>query len=208
MLRESGIARQTRRPILSLGANLMQTADGRCTLTDCTSQVAESGEIRTEMFLSSKTVETGIAVAMWITGTLGVSVISHAGSSDLRQGSPAMIRTDEVKKMQQVLQDRGHYRGKIDGIMGLHTRASIRGFQKAENLPVTGQMDLKTASKLGLEVQDSIDNRHPIGPQKNKPWGGTQSSRVVRPGRKELSKGVPGAANSESGREHTRDKSE
>ena len=51
-----------------------------------------------------------------------------------------------VKQMQQTLQDEGQYRGKIDGALGLRTRASIRGFQRAENLPVTGQLDIETAA--------------------------------------------------------------
>ena len=52
--------------------------------------------------------------------------------------------------MQETLRDKGHYRGKIDGVFGLRTRASIRGYQKAENLPVTGQLDTPTAGKLGV----------------------------------------------------------
>jgi len=57
---------------------------------------------------------------------------------------------NDVVKMQQTLQDKGHYRGKVDGVFGLRTRASIRGFQKAENLPVTGQLDTLTAGRLGV----------------------------------------------------------
>ena len=48
--------------------------------------------------------------------------------------------------MQQTLQDKGHYRGEVDGVFGLRTRASIRGFQKAENLTVTVQLDTQTAN--------------------------------------------------------------
>ena len=55
------------------------------------------------------------------------------------------------------LQDEGHYRGKIDGMFGLRTRASIRGFQKAEHLPVTGQLDVQTASKLGVRPESRGD---------------------------------------------------
>ena len=60
--------------------------------------------------------------------------------------------------MQQTLQDKGHYRGKADGVFGLRTRASIRAYQKAENLPVTGQLDNETAGKLGVtpEVREEI----------------------------------------------------
>jgi peptidoglycan hydrolase-like protein with peptidoglycan-binding domain len=58
------------------------------------------------------------------------------------------------RKMQQTLQGKGHFRGKVDGVFGLRTRASIRGFQKAENLPVTGQLDNQTAGKLGVRPED------------------------------------------------------
>jgi len=55
--------------------------------------------------------------------------------------------------MQQILQDEGRYRGRVDGVVGLRTRASIRGFQKAENLPITGELDLQTAGKLGVRPE-------------------------------------------------------
>ena len=38
----------------------------------------------------------------------------------------------------------------VDGVLGLRTRAGIRSYQKAENLPVTGQLDTRTAGKLGV----------------------------------------------------------
>jgi peptidoglycan hydrolase-like protein with peptidoglycan-binding domain len=38
-------------------------------------------------------------------------------------------------------------------VFGLRTRASIRAYQKAENLPVTGQLDTQTAAKLGVTAE-------------------------------------------------------
>lgn len=55
--------------------------------------------------------------------------------------------------MQQTLGGKGHYRGKVDGVFGLRTQASIRGFQKAENQPVTGELDIQTAGKLGVRQE-------------------------------------------------------
>ena len=71
--------------------------------------------------------------------------------------------------MQEILRDKGHYRGKIDGVLGLRSRASIRAYQKAENLPITGQVDARTADGLGLRPEST--------------WGNSQSAeRDVRHG--------------------------
>jgi len=63
---------------------------------------------------------------------------------------PILVQRTDVRKIQEALQDNGQYGAKVDGVFGLRTRASIRGFQKAENLPVTGQLDTQTAGKLGV----------------------------------------------------------
>lgn len=72
------------------------------------------------------------------------------GAPDLIQEVPAASASDDINKMQQALLDKGHYRGKVDGVVGLRTRASIRAYQKAEKLPVTGDLDNQTAGKLGV----------------------------------------------------------
>jgi peptidoglycan hydrolase-like protein with peptidoglycan-binding domain len=83
-----------------------------------------------------------------------VATLSEAGSS--------VGHENEVRKMQESLGHKGHYRGKIDGVLGLRTRASIRAYQKAKNLPITGQVDAQTADGLG------------VGPESN--WGNSSSA--------------------------------
>ena len=158
------------------------------------------------MFLASRTVWTGIVVALLTTGVLVLSPTSLAAGSDPRHEALLLVHTNDVKKMQQALQDRGHYRGKIDGVLGLHTRASIRGFQKAENLPVTGEIDLQTARKLGVAGQGIVEKREQIGAQKDKPWAGTKSAKAVRKTRNTLPKVVPSAASAEIGQEYREDR--
>ena len=90
--------------------------------------------------------------------------------------------------MQQTLQGKGHYRGEVDGVFCLRTRASSRGFQKAENLPVTGQLDTQTAGKLGVRPE----GREETGDEttKGKPSAGIKwakdSGRTSKPLRKEV----------------------
>lgn len=83
-----------------------------------------------------------------------------------------------VKQVQQTLQNEGHYHGKIDGALGLRTRASIREFQRAENLPVTGQLDVQTAGKLG--VTPEVRTETSFETTKEKPSAGIKWTKDSR----------------------------
>jgi peptidoglycan hydrolase-like protein with peptidoglycan-binding domain len=140
------------------------------------------------MFLVSRTVETGIVCVLLISGMFVASLPSFAEVSEPSQEASAVIHQNDVKKMQQALHDRGHYRGKVDGVIGLRTRASIRTFQKAENLPTTGQFDSRTAGKLGIKPEsrssstgagwDAVGGRERPGQTtRGKPWAGTRLAK-------------------------------
>ncbi len=83
-----------------------------------------------------------------------------------------------VKQVQQTLQNEGHYRGKIDGALGLRTRASIREFQRAKNLPVTGQLDVQTAGKLGVTPEVRTETSYET--TKDKPSAGIKWTKDFR----------------------------
>jgi peptidoglycan hydrolase-like protein with peptidoglycan-binding domain len=83
-----------------------------------------------------------------------------------------------VKQVQQTLQNEGHYRGKIDGALGLRTRASIREFQRAETLPVTGQLDVQTAGKLGVTPEVRTETSYET--TKDKPSAGIKWTKDSR----------------------------
>jgi peptidoglycan hydrolase-like protein with peptidoglycan-binding domain len=109
------------------------------------------------MFFVSKVGCSGIVFLLmtpWISGprpTPRPTPLSSGAS--LSSEVSGETRWNDFKVMQQTLQDEGHYQGKIDGVLGLRTRASIRGFQRAVNLPVTGQLDVQTAGKLGVRPE-------------------------------------------------------
>jgi peptidoglycan hydrolase-like protein with peptidoglycan-binding domain len=102
------------------------------------------------MFLASKAAWAGIVFILLTTGISRPRPTLLVSEPNLSKEGPGVVHESDARKVQQVLNDRGRYRGKIDGVFGLRTRASIRGFQKAENLPVTGQLDTQTAAKLGV----------------------------------------------------------
>ena len=105
------------------------------------------------MLFAGKAACAGIAFLLLAMGTSGPRPTPSTSGPNLSKEVPAVAHPNDVIKLQQTLQDKGHYRGKVDGVIGLRTRASIRAYQKAENLPVTGQLDTQTTGKLGIPTE-------------------------------------------------------
>ena len=118
------------------------------------------------MVLASKVVWAGITLTLLTTGMLvrGFPGSTAALDSD-KKGVAAFVVKDEVRKMQETLRNKGHYQGEVDGVFGLRTRASIRAYQKAENLPITGQVDTRTADRLGVRPESRWSNSTGAGRQ-------------------------------------------
>ena len=150
------------------------------------------------MFLASKTVWAGIVFIFLTTGISRPRPTPLASLADLSKEALAVVHQNDVRKMQQTLRDKGHYRGKVDGVFGLRTRASIRGFQKAENLPVTGQLDTQTAGKLGVRPEGREETGHET--TKGKPSAGIKWAKGSERTSKTLRKAVKTVAAPESGR--------
>jgi peptidoglycan hydrolase-like protein with peptidoglycan-binding domain len=167
------------------------------------------------MSLASKIGWAGIAFTLLTTGMLVPGFPrSAAGSDSNEQGVAAFVIKNEITKMQETLRDKGHYRGKVDGVFGLQTRASIRAYQKAENFPVTGQVDRRTADGLGLRPESNWNNSQSAGRQdrhdsdraggeikRDKPSAGIKWAKGSGRTSKTLRKAVKTVAAPESGRE-------
>jgi sulfite reductase alpha subunit-like flavoprotein len=72
----------------------------------------------------------------------GVPGITEQNESDASR--------QDVHDIQTALQTEGYDPGRADGVMDENTRAAIRDFQRDNNLVVTGSVDEKTASVLGM----------------------------------------------------------
>jgi peptidoglycan hydrolase-like protein with peptidoglycan-binding domain len=129
------------------------------------------------MLLASKIVWAGIALTLLTTGMLVQGFPRSPAESDSSKegGVAAFVIKDEITKVQETLRTKGHYQGKIDGVFGLRTRASLRAYQKAENLLVTGQVDTPTADRLGVRPELSWGNsqstRREVGPSSDRAGG-------------------------------------
>jgi hypothetical protein len=63
------------------------------------------------------------------------------------------LSKDETMQVEQALQAKGYKTGTVDGVMDDSTREAIRAFQKDNSLPITGNMDDRTAQKLGVTLK-------------------------------------------------------
>ena len=64
-------------------------------------------------------------------------------------------QSDNVKKVQQTLREKGYDPGPVDGQMGSQTRRALGEYQKAEGFPVTHRLDSRTAENLGVPEESS-----------------------------------------------------
>jgi len=132
------------------------------------------------MFLASKIGSAGIALTLLTTGmSLQAFPQSAAGSDSNKEKVAAFVVKNEIRKMQEILRDQGHYRGKVDGVFGLRTRAGIRAYQKAEHLPITGQVDTRTADRLGVRPESTWGNSESAGQQVG--HGSDRASGEIKP---------------------------
>jgi peptidoglycan hydrolase-like protein with peptidoglycan-binding domain len=150
------------------------------------------------MFLPSKAACAGIVLIVVMTGISGSRPASLALGASLSREVPGVVHRDDLEKMQPTLWGKGHYRGNIDGVFGLRTQAGIRAYQKAENLPITGQLDTQTAVKLGVRPE----RREETGDAttKDKPSAGIKWAKGSGRTSKTLRKVVKTVSAPESGR--------
>lgn len=88
---------------------------------------------------------------------------SQGGQPGMKQGSDSGMsrsggtaaRSDDVKKVQQALKDKGQDPGPIDGVMGAKTKEALRAFQQQQGLKATGTLDNDTKQALGLDQSSS-----------------------------------------------------
>ena len=56
-----------------------------------------------------------------------------------------------IADVQEALQKQGYYRGEVDGLLGLPTRAAIGDYQRDHSLYLTSAIDSPTLQSLGMK---------------------------------------------------------
>jgi len=63
------------------------------------------------------------------------------------------LDSSQVRKMQDILKDKGFDPGLADGILGPHTEQALSSFQESEGLAVTGKPDKETLHSLAPDAE-------------------------------------------------------
>jgi len=90
-----------------------------------------------------------------LAGGLGLSALLSL-SAGAQPAPPPLayvqpLPTPAVQTVQERLRQAGVYGGRIDGIWGADSQASLERFQQAHQLQVTGQLNQATAATLGFD---------------------------------------------------------
>ncbi|HYP26880.1 MAG TPA: peptidoglycan-binding protein [Blastocatellia bacterium] len=75
----------------------------------------------------------------------GAAGAAEPAEASLPLSSPEMLRRAQVE-----LKNQGYYEGQADGAMSPRTANALKTYQQENNLPATGELDARTAEKLGI----------------------------------------------------------
>ena len=94
-----------------------------------------------------------------------------------KRGAP----DDRVRQAQLVLQEKGYYRGPVDGLMTPETRRAVWNFQKSVGFRLSGSLDQQTMAALGLgstTTSPTVDTLNPESQPSASPLdrGGSRSA--------------------------------
>ncbi|MFN2492554.1 MAG: peptidoglycan-binding domain-containing protein [Pyrinomonadaceae bacterium] len=95
-----------------------------------------------------------IAIAAQNTNS-STSINNQITNKTARKRGPVFRASkDQVQQAQRILKDRGFYAGDPTGKLDADTRASLKKYQAADSLKVTGTLNRATLEKMGITLTD------------------------------------------------------
>jgi hypothetical protein len=86
-----------------------------------------------------------------------VPVGSSSASVETRRSSSTSVEVtyspEEIRRVQEILIDKGFYKGRPDGVMSVEFKDALTSFQRREGIEVTGRIDERTATSLGVSLR-------------------------------------------------------
>jgi sporulation protein YlmC with PRC-barrel domain len=83
----------------------------------------------------------------------GILGIGDSGR-DQQPISTSQLSAEQIRKVQQKLNQEGFHAGQVDGKWSSETQTAIRNFQNTKGIKATGQLDERTLDQLGLDADE------------------------------------------------------
>ena len=80
--------------------------------------------------------------------------VGQSASGTKKRGPVFRATKDQINQAQAVLKNRGFYTGTQTGKLDDATRESLKKYQTAESLKVTGTLNKLTLEKMGIELTE------------------------------------------------------
>jgi sporulation protein YlmC with PRC-barrel domain len=71
-----------------------------------------------------------------------------------RQIAASQLSADQIRKIQQKLNQVGFHAGQVDGNWSSQTQTAMKNFQQTKKINATGQIDEQTLDELGLDADE------------------------------------------------------
>ncbi len=125
-------------------------ADSEGSDIDMTSKSAQQGSVTSQSQASMPKAPSSAGI--------DPAEVQKVFGTDVSLIELSSLDTEQVKQLQQSLQERGHYRGTVDGIIGPKTRSALTAvlaeqYALSQRLVNQGQIPEPIASSLGLDAQ-------------------------------------------------------
>ena len=83
----------------------------------------------------------------------------NEGIPGMHGGGTQELSKNDMRAIEQALEEKGYNVGRVDGTADDSGRAAIRKFQQDEGIPITGMIDERTAHRLGF----GMSSQNPSG---------------------------------------------
>jgi hypothetical protein len=82
-----------------------------------------------------------------------------ASSTEIRSTSSAGSADVDIRRVQEVLIEKGFYHGKVDGVLTIETKDALIAFQRRQGIEATGRIDVRTSEALGVSASGRTEGR-------------------------------------------------
>jgi hypothetical protein len=82
-----------------------------------------------------------------------------ASATEIRSTSSTGSADVDIRRVQEVLIEKGFYHGKVDGVLTIETKDALIAFQRREGIEATGRIDVRTSEALGVSASGRTEGR-------------------------------------------------